>query len=80
VGHDIFHIIPYVVGVAPSFSLRQDIIGRRQSKTTGQTLREKVIARQFARANNGILPGDCAVLDTAETPNDLELKEDAEEC
>jgi len=52
---DIFSIIPHGVGVMASFSLGRDIIGWRQSKTTCETLQEKVIVRQFARANNGIL-------------------------
>jgi len=52
---DIFSIIPRGVGVEASFSLGRDVIGWRQSKTTGETLREKVIVRQFARANNGTM-------------------------
>jgi len=43
--------------VEASFSLRRDVIGWRQSKTTGETLRKKVVVRQFAQANNGILAG-----------------------
>jgi hypothetical protein len=37
---DIFSIIPHGVGVESSFSLGRDVIGWRQSKTTGETLRE----------------------------------------
>jgi hypothetical protein len=48
VGRDIFSIIPHGVGVEASFSLGQDVIGWRQSKTTGETVLEKVILRQFA--------------------------------
>jgi len=48
VARDIFSIIPHGVGVVASFSLGRDVIGWRQSKTTGETLREKVIVRQFA--------------------------------
>jgi hypothetical protein len=76
---DIFSIIPHGVRVEARFSLGRDVIGWRQSKTTGETLREKVVVRQFARANNGILAGDCAVLDTTETENALELKTVADE-
>jgi len=79
VARDIFSIIPYAVRVEASFSLRRDVIGWRQSKTTGETLREKVIVRQFARANNGMLVGDCEALDSVETQNDLELKKETEE-
>jgi len=52
--HDIFPIIPHGVGVEANFTLRQDVISWRQSNTTGETLREKVVARQFARANHRI--------------------------
>jgi hypothetical protein len=57
VDRDIFSIIPHGVGVEASYSLARDVIGWRQSKTTGETLRETVVVRQFARANNGILAG-----------------------
>jgi len=54
---DIFSIIPHGVGVEASFSLGQHVTGWSQSKTTGETLREKVVVRLFAQANNGILAG-----------------------
>jgi len=54
-------------------------MGWRQSKTTGETLREKVVVRQLARANNGILACADSELDTMNTENDLEMKTDAEE-
>ena len=76
---DIFSIIPHGVGVEASFSLGRDVIGWRQSKTTGETLREKVVVRQFARANNGILAGTDPEMDTTNTENDLEMKKEAEE-
>jgi hypothetical protein len=57
VARDIFSIIPHGVGVEASISLGRDVIGWRQSKTTGETLREKVVVRQFAPAKNGILAG-----------------------
>jgi len=79
VAHDIFPIIPHGVRVDASFSLGQDVIGWRESKTTGQTLREKVVVRQFARANNGILAGTDRELDTPQTENDSEPKKEAEE-
>ena len=62
-----------------SFSLGRDVIGWRQSKTTGETLRDKVVVRQFARANNGILAGTDPELDTMNTENDSEMKKEAEE-
>jgi len=76
---NIFSIIRHDVRQEASFSLGPDGIGWRQSITTGETLKEKVVVRQFAPANNGILAGDCAALDTRETESDLELKQGAEE-
>jgi len=74
VAHNIFSIIPHGDGVEASFSLRRDVIGWRQSKTTGETLREKVVVRQFTRANNGILAGTDPELDNTNTENDSEMK------
>jgi len=65
--------------VEASFSLGRDLIGWRQSKTTGETLREKVLIRDFARANNGILAGTDSELDTTNTENDSEIKKEAAE-
>jgi len=74
-----FSIIPHGVGVEASFSLGQEVIGWMQSKTTGETLREKVVVSQFARANNGILAGTDSELDTMNTENDSQTKKEAEE-
>jgi hypothetical protein len=79
VARNIFSNIPHGVGVEASFSLGRDVIGWRQSKTTGETLREKVVVRQFARANSGLLAGDDPVLDPDSTDNDMEMKREAEE-
>jgi hypothetical protein len=79
VAHDIFSIIPHGVGVEARFSLGRDVIGWTQSKTTGVILRKKVIVRQFARANNGILAGTDPELDTMNTENDSEMNKEAEE-
>ena len=79
VAGDIFSIIPYEVGVESSFSLGQDIISWRQSKTASATLQEKYLVRQFARANNGILAGDNTSSDTTDTENDVELKNEVDE-
>jgi hypothetical protein len=78
-GRDIFSIIPYGVGVKARFSLGRDVIGWRESITTGETLHEKVVVRQFAQANNGILAGTDPGLDTMNTDNDSEMKKEAEE-
>jgi len=53
VARDIFSITPHGVRVEASFSLGQDFIGWRQSKTTGETLCKKVSVRQFAQAKMG---------------------------
>jgi hypothetical protein len=79
VGYDIFSIIPHGVGVETSFSLGRDVIGRRQSKTTGKTLRENVVVRQFARANNRVLAGSIPELHTTNTENNLEMKNETDE-
>jgi len=79
VAHNIFSIIPHGVGVEASFSLGRDEIGWRQSKTTGETLREKVIVREFARANNGISAGTHPELDTTNTENNSEMMKEVEE-
>jgi hypothetical protein len=76
---DIFSIIPCGVGVEASFSLGYNIIGWRQSKTTGETIREKVVIRKFARANNGILAGTDQELNIPNTENNSEMKNKAEE-
>jgi len=79
VARDIFSIIPHGVGVEASFSLGRDVIGWRQSKTTGESLREKVVVRQFAQANNGLLAGDNPELDPTSADNNMEMKREAEQ-
>jgi hypothetical protein len=79
VARDIFSIIPYGVEVEASVSLGRDVIGRRQSKTSAETLCEKFVIRQFAGANSGLLAGDDPVLDPDSTDNDMEMKREAEE-
>jgi len=65
--------------VEARFSLGRDDIGWRQSKTTGETNRENVVVRQFARANNRILAGTDSESDTTNTENESEMKKEAEE-
>jgi hypothetical protein len=78
VAHHIFSITPHGVGVESSFSLELEDIGWRQSKTTGDTFRKKVIGRQFAGAKNGVLAGDNPEWDTTNTLNNWEIKKEAE--
>jgi len=75
----LFSIMPHAVGVYASFSVGQDIIGWRKSRTTGTTFRDELIVRQLARANNGILEGADPVLDTMNTKPKLEMKKQAED-
>ena len=77
--HDISSIIPPGVGVEASFSLGRDVIRWRQSKTTGKTRHDKVVVRQFARANSRFLAGDDPVLNPNSTANDMKLKREVEE-
>jgi len=76
---DICCIIPHGVGMEASFSLGWDVIGWKQWKTTGGTLHEKVIVKQFAEANNGNLAGTDRELDTPHTENDSDMNNEPEE-
>jgi len=78
VAHNISTIIPCGVRVEASFSLGQGVIRWRQSTSTGGTLCEKVILRQFSWVNNGILEGDDPAFDTTNTENNSEIKKEAE--
>jgi hypothetical protein len=71
VARDIFSIIYQGVGVEASFSLGQDVIRWRQSRTTGETVCEKLVVRQFPRANTGLLAGDDPVLVPDSTDNNI---------
>jgi len=79
VRNNIFFIIPYGLGVEASVSLEPDGIRWRQSKTTGETVCEKVVVRQFTRANNRLLIVDDPVLDPTSTHNDMGRKREAEQ-
>jgi hypothetical protein len=46
VARDVSSIILHRLGVEASFSIVQDVIWRGQSKTTGETLRVRVVVRQ----------------------------------
>jgi len=79
VARDRVSIIPHGVGVEASFSFGRDVIGWRQSKILREIFCEKVVVRQFARANHGILAGTNPELDTMNSENDSEMKKQAEE-
>ena len=55
-----------------SFSRGRDVIGWKQSKPSGDSVCEKVIVRQFARANN-------PVSHTTNTEYNSEINTEAEE-
>jgi hypothetical protein len=77
VARNISSLIPHCVGGEASISLVPDVIGWRQSKSTGETLRTMVIVRSFTKANHGLLPCDNLALDTAITDYDMEMKREA---
>jgi len=66
---DIFSIILQLVGVEASNSLGQDVSGWRESETSGETLHEHVVVKQFSEANSGLYTGDDPVLDPSSTEN-----------
>jgi hypothetical protein len=76
---DIFSIIPHGDGVEARFSLGRDVIRWRQSKTSGETLRETVVVSHFSWFNNWIFARIDLDLDTINTENDPEMKKEAEE-
>jgi len=67
---DMFSIIPHSVGLEASYSFDRDVNEWRLSKTTGKTRRKKVVVRQFALVNHGILARTEPTLDTQNTEND----------
>jgi hypothetical protein len=76
---DIFSIIPHGDGVEASFFFGQDNIGWSQSYTTGETLCEKVVVRQFAQANKCILADIDPEVDTTNRENNAQMKIEAEQ-
>jgi len=79
VARNMFSIIQHGDGVEANFSHGQEVIGWRQSKTTCGTLLEKVVVKQFARANDGTLAGTDPELDNANTESDSDMQKEAEE-
>jgi len=71
-----FSIKPHCAGVEASHSDVQDFISWMQSTTTGETPHEKVVARQVARSNHGILAGHDQALDSIQTDNTLVMMRD----
>jgi len=61
-----------------SSSLARNVIGWRQSETTGDSFLDRVMVRQFARVSIGILAGEDPALDAMNAENDLEMKREAE--
>jgi len=76
---DTFRNQLHYIEVESSISLQHDVICRWQSETTGDTLREQVIVREFAAAKNGISAGNDSALDRTNTGNDSEMNKKAEE-
>jgi len=76
---NIISIIAHGIWVEARFLLGKDVIDSRRSTTTGETLFDKVVVRQFAWAQNKILAGNVPELDTTNTENDSEKKSEMEE-
>ena len=79
VTHDILSIKMHHVGEEDSFSLGQDYIRWRQSKTTAERFRENFIISWFMCANIELVTGDDPVLDLINAEIDLKIKREAEE-
>jgi len=79
VARHIFSFKAHGVWVEASISLGWDGIGWRQSKTTGETLRKKVVARHFASTTIWLLAGADPLLNTTNNENNSEMKRAAEE-
>ena len=79
VAYNIFTVILQDVWVVASWSFGWDVIGWKQWNTTGKTLCQQVIVRQYASANNRILTADDPALHTTNTKNILELKREVED-
>ena len=73
---DVFSVIPHGVGVEASFSLGQDVAGWRQCRTSGDTLQKKVVVRQFAFSNPGLLAGADARLENDDAVGQNEQKKE----
>jgi len=73
---DIFSVMPHGVGVEASFSLGRDIISWRQSRTKGSTLQQKVVVRQWARSNDGLLPEEAIQSAGSDVNNEEKQKQE----
>jgi len=74
-----FWIIPHGAGVEASFSVGREVVGWRESNTRVETLLERDVVIQFARAHNGILAGADPELVTMNTENNSEMEKEVEE-
>jgi len=70
-------MIQCVVGVEASCSLGRNIIGCSQLNSTGKTLYETVVFRQYTHSNIGELAGHDPILDMTEAENDIERRREA---
>jgi len=79
VARDIFAIILHGVGVEACFSHGWNVVRWRQSTTTSETLREKIVVRQFAGAKHRLLAGNDPAFNTPSTKNNMEINRQAEQ-
>jgi hypothetical protein len=80
VPHNTFSVLLHHVRLEASLSVGEEFGGWRQSKTTGDTVCERVILWQYAGPIEWILAGNELALDTLNTENDLQMQREAEEC
>jgi hypothetical protein len=79
VTHYIISIITHDVGEEGSFSVEEDYIGWRLSKSPCEKIRENIIVRQLTYTSLELVTCNDAVLDMINTENELEMKREAEE-
>jgi len=79
VARKILSTISHSVGVEARVSVGRDVTSWRQLKITRETYCKEIVVRHYARANNGLLPGDNQGLNTTSTDHDIEMTSEAEE-
>jgi len=73
-----FHFAPHGIRLGAWSSLPQQVIRLGWLKTTGETLYEEVVVRQYPQPNARLLAGNDAELDWTDVEDDIELKTEAE--
>jgi hypothetical protein len=74
-----FSIILHGIVAEASFSHSRDVIGLKQSQSTGETLGETVVVRPHPRAIIRFSAGTDGELDNANTDNNSEMNKEVED-